>query len=94
MEAGAGMKQYRIRPGRLIAKAILALAGFLAVFPLVWTALNALKNNVDIITRVPRLVFTPTLANIAYILGRDSVLTGLYNSIVACGAAVLIGIVL
>ncbi|TIU62240.1 MAG: carbohydrate ABC transporter permease, partial [Mesorhizobium sp.] len=94
MEAGAGMKQYRIRPGRLIAKAILALAGFLAVFPLVWTALNALKNNVDIITRVPRLVFTPTLANIAYILGRDSVLTGLYNSVVACGAAVLIGIVL
>ncbi|TGT16295.1 carbohydrate ABC transporter permease, partial [Mesorhizobium sp. M3A.F.Ca.ET.174.01.1.1] len=59
-----------MKPGRLIAKAMLALAGFLAVFPLLWTALNALKNNVDIITRVPRLMFSPTLANIGYILGR------------------------
>ena len=88
------MKPYPIRLGRLIAKVVLALAGFLAVFPLVWTALNALKNNVDIITRVPKVIFTPTLANISYILGRDSVLTGLYNSVVACGSAVLIGIVL
>ncbi|TJX52483.1 MAG: carbohydrate ABC transporter permease, partial [Mesorhizobium sp.] len=83
-----------MKPGRIIARAILAFAGFIAVFPLLWTALNSLKNSVDIITRVPRLVFTPTLANISYILGRDSVLTGLYNSVVACGTAVLIGVVL
>ncbi|TIS84945.1 MAG: carbohydrate ABC transporter permease, partial [Mesorhizobium sp.] len=83
-----------MKPGRIVAKAVLAFAGFIAVFPLLWTALNSLKNSVDIITRVPRLVFTPTLANISYILGRDSVITGLYNSVVACGIAVLIGVVL
>lgn len=83
-----------MRLGRLIGKAVLAFAGFMAVFPLLWTALNSLKNNVDIITRVPRVVFTPTLANISYIIGRDSVMTGLYNSVIACGVAVLIGVVL
>ncbi len=83
-----------MKPDRLIAKAVLAFAGLVAVFPLLWTALNSLKNSADIITRVPRLVFTPTLDNITYILGRDSVMTGLYNSVIACGVAVLIGIVL
>ena len=88
------MRPHRTRLGHLIAKAILAFAGFMAVFPLAWTALNSLKNNVDIITRVPRLVFSPTFDNIRYIIGRDSVMTGLYNSVIACGCAVLIGVVL
>ncbi|WP_448950129.1 carbohydrate ABC transporter permease [Labrys neptuniae] len=80
--------------GRLIASAVLAFAGFVAVFPLAWTALNAFKNNVDIITRIPRLVFTPTWANISYIVGRDSVTAGLSNSVIACGTAVIIGMTL
>jgi len=79
---------------RIIGHFFLAFAGFLAVFPLLWTALNAFKSNVDIISRDPKFIFTPTLENIAYVLGRHSVMTGLTNSIVACGTSVLIGIVL
>lgn len=80
--------------GRFVARLVLAFAAFMAVFPLIWTALNALKNNVDIITRVPKFVFTPTFDNVAYILERDSVLAGLTNSIIACGCAVVIGLLL
>ncbi len=80
-------------PGRLLARLVLAFTAFLAVFPLIWTGLNALKNNVDIITRVPKLLFTPTLDNVVYILERNSVLAGLTNSIIACGSAVVIGLV-
>lgn len=79
---------------KILARLVLAFAGFIAVFPLVWTALNAFKNNVDIITRVPKFVFAPTIDNITYILGRSSVVTGLTNSVIACGSAVLIGLLL
>ncbi len=80
--------------GRIISRIVLCIAAFLAVFPLVWTAISALKHNVDIMTRVPKVVFTPTLDNITYILDRASVMTGLKNSIIACGSAVLIGLLL
>ena len=83
-----------MRFSRLIGQIILGFVAFLAVFPLIWTVLNALKENVDIITRTPKFIFTPTLANIEYILGRESVLVGVTNSIIACGSAVLIGLLL
>ncbi|MCA1441824.1 carbohydrate ABC transporter permease [Ensifer sp. IC4062] len=80
--------------GRLAGRAILLLAAFSAVFPAFWTALNAFKNRVDIVTPTPLFIFTPTLDNFAYVLGRDSVFDGLFNSLVTSGAAVLIGAVL
>ena len=79
---------------RFIGHFFLIVAGFAAVFPLLWTALNAFKKNIDIISRVPKFFFVPTFDNIAYVLGRHSVVVGLTNSIVACGTSVIIGIVL
>lgn len=79
---------------RIIGNAVLALFGFIALFPLVWTALNAFKKNVDIISKVPKFFFEPTLENITYVLGRPSVVAGLTNSVIACGSSVLIGITL
>jgi multiple sugar transport system permease protein len=83
-----------IRIGRLAGRFVLFLAAFSAVFPMVWTAINAFKNRVDIVTPTPLFIFTPTLDNFAYVLGRDSVLAGLINSLFSAGGSVLIGTVL
>ncbi len=80
--------------GRTVGKVALALAAFSAVFPVFWTVLNAFKNRVDIVTPTPLFIFTPTLDNFAYVLGRDSVFAGLLNSVIISGMAVLIGTVL
>ncbi|QQR36744.1 carbohydrate ABC transporter permease [Devosia oryziradicis] len=79
---------------RILGNLVLAIFGFIALFPLVWTALNAFKKNVDIISKVPKFFFTPTLENVTYVLGRHSVMAGLTNSIIACGTSVLVGVVL
>lgn len=66
----------------------------MAVAPVLWTLINAFKNRVDIVTPVPVFVFWPTLDNFAYVLSRESVLTGVLNSVVVTGASVLIGAVM
>ncbi len=82
------------RAGRTIGRILLAIAAFSAIFPVFWTTLNAFKNRVDIVTPTPLFIFTPTLDNFAYVLGRDSVFAGLVNSALICGAAVVIGAIL
>lgn len=79
---------------RILGKAFLALMAFIVLFPIFWTLLNAFKENVDILTRTPKLFFTPVMDNIIYVLGRASVLDALINSLVICGVAVTIGIIL
>ena len=84
----------RVQVGRLITKiAVYCVAAF-AIIPVAWTLLNAFKNRIDIVTPVPMFFFTPTLDNFAYVLGRESVLAGLLNSILISGTAVLIGAIL
>src|SRR5262249_4591466 len=90
----AGPRMNRRRKGRWIAKSAVALAAPIAGIPALWALLNAFKNRVDIVTPVPLLVFQPTLDNILYVLGRESVTSGLVNSILISGASVLIGMVL
>ena len=80
--------------GKWIAKSAVALAAAIAVIPALWTLLNAFKNRVDLVTPTPLLIFHPTLDNILYVLGRESVTAGLINSILISGASVLIGMVL
>jgi multiple sugar transport system permease protein len=92
VEAGARVK--RVRPSQWIARFILALVAAMAVIPVLWTLINAFKNRVDIVTAVPLFIFTPTLDNFTYVLGRESVLAGLVNSVVVSGMSVLIGVVL
>jgi len=84
----------RRRKGQWIAKSAVAVAAALAVIPALWTLLNAFKNRVDIVTPVPLLIFQPTLDNVLYVLGRESVTSGLINSILVSGASVLVGMVL
>jgi multiple sugar transport system permease protein len=84
----------RRRKGRWLAKSAVALAAAIAVIPALWTLINAFKNRVDIVTPTPLLIFQPTLDNILYVLGRESVTAGLVNSILISGASVLIGTVL
>lgn len=83
-----------MRPGIVLARGVLGLAGLLVALPLLWTLLNAFKENVDLLVPAPRLFFQPTLDNMAYILGRDSVFEALVNSVVICTASVIIGLVL
>ena len=80
--------------GGWVADGALVFAGLAAVAPVVWTFINSLKNRVDIATSVPRFLFTPTLENYVYVLTRDSVLGGLFNSVVVAGASVLLGALL
>ena len=79
---------------RLFARAFLWFMAAIVLFPVLWTMLSAFKQTVDLLTPTPKLFFTPTLENIAYVLGRESVLRALINSILICGASVIIGIVL
>jgi multiple sugar transport system permease protein len=79
---------------RHFGRAILLLMALIVLFPVLWTLLSAFKQNVDLLTPTPKLIFTPTLENIAYVLGRPSVLQALLNSLLICSASVVIGIIL
>lgn len=79
---------------RVFAKAVLWLMAAIVLFPLLWTFVSAFKQTIDLLTPVPKLIFTPTLDNIVYVLSRQSVLNALINSVVVSCASVLIGLVL
>jgi multiple sugar transport system permease protein len=79
---------------RAAGRVVVGIVALLVVIPILWTLLSAFKNRVDIVTSTPVLIFTPTLDNFLYVLGRESVQAGLLNSIIIAGSAVLIGAVL
>ncbi|KAB8043434.1 carbohydrate ABC transporter permease [Janthinobacterium aquaticum] len=74
--------------------AIATLIVLVALFPILWAVLNSFKELMDIVTPVPRFVFSPTLANYRQVLASPEVLTGLGNSVAIVGIAVLLGAVL
>jgi len=74
-----------------VARAIIAVGAASVVVPLLWTLLSGFKNRVDIVTPTPMLFFHPTLENFLYVAERESVRTGLLNSIIVSGCSVLIG---
>ncbi len=78
---------------RFMAKALLVFFALCVLVPLIWTLMNAFKVNADLLTPIPKFVFTPTLDNITYVLGRDSIFGALYNSIIICLMAVGLGLV-
>lgn len=86
------MKSFNI--SRIIGKSILFAVVLIIVLPLIWTVMNALKENVDIRTLTPRIFFDPTFEHIAYVLERKSVANALINSLWICVSAVVIGIAL
>ena len=84
----------RITVGWLTSRLVLVLVVVFAVFPVLWTLLNSFKEVVDIVTPIPKFIFTPTLDNFIYVFERPSVKVGLINSGIIVGVAVLIGTVL
>ena len=83
-----------MKTSNFIARAFLWFMASVVLFPVFWTLLSAFKQNVDLLTPTPKLLFTPTLDNIAYVLGRASVLQALINSVLICSTSVVIGIIL
>ena len=67
--------------------------GFLLawVFPIVWSVLNSLKNERDILAYPPKLVFTPTLEAYRDVLfGSSSILPNLWSSfVISIGTTVI-----
>jgi multiple sugar transport system permease protein len=88
----AAMKKFSL--GNLLAQLFLGLVALSALLPVLWTLINSFKFRVDIVTDVPQFFFTPTLDNYIYILGRESLLGGVFNSLTIVGSSVLIGAVL
>jgi multiple sugar transport system permease protein len=82
------------RVGTIAARTVLGFSVFIALFPMVWAFLNALKQRVDIVTPVPRFIFTPTLDNFIYVFTRSSVQSGLINSAIVAACSVGIGALL
>ncbi|MDD7973544.1 carbohydrate ABC transporter permease [Roseinatronobacter alkalisoli] len=75
-------------------RALLAFLLLVALGPILWTVLSAFKDLRDIVTPVPKILFTPTLDNFATILRNPTIRDGLLNSAVVVSAAVLVGAVL
>jgi multiple sugar transport system permease protein len=86
------MKKFSL--GDLLAKLFLALVAASAVVPVIWTLMNSFKFRVDIVTATPQFWFTPTLENYVYILGRESLMKGVVNSLLIVGTSVAIGALL
>lgn len=84
--------------GRLITdisvRCVLAVLIFIALGPIFWTFLGALKELRDIVTPQPKLFFTPTLENFATVLRNPTIREGLQNSVIVVFMAVAIGAVL
>ncbi len=80
--------------GKFFAYLALVILVFIAVFPVIWTLMNSLKSLVDIVTPVPKFLFSPTFENYLYVFQRPKVQSGLINSGIIVGSALLIGSVL
>lgn len=81
------MKPLRLIVG--IGVSLVFLAGW--AFPILWSVLNSLKTEQDILAYPPKLVFTPTLSAYRDVLfGSGSILPNLWSSLViSVGTTVL-----
>ena len=86
------MKKFSL--GNLLVQLFLGLVAISAVVPVLWTLINSFKYRVDIVTDTPKFFFTPTLDNYIYILGRESLVGGVVNSLTIVGTSVLVGALL
>lgn len=87
-----GKKSFRWkRIARTIGFYTLLTAVMIPFFiPFYWLAITSLKNNLDMISIPPKLIFTPTLANYIKIITQNDLLQfGLNSAIVAAGACLV-----
>lgn len=64
------------------------------LFPLLWIFLTSLKTRPDIFSRIPLLLFHPTLHNYLSVLGRSDFTSGLFNSIKTAGTTTLLSLLI
>lgn len=76
---------------RNLARGTLIVLVLLALTPILWTTLGAFKELRDIVTPVPKLIFSPTLDNFRAIIANPIIRDGLLNSVVVVSVAVALG---
>lgn len=79
---------------RNLGRVALALLVLVALTPILWTTLGAFKELRDIVTPVPKLVFSPTLDNFRAIVANPIIRDGLLNSVIVVSIAVALGALL
>ncbi len=79
-------------------KALAAAGGWAAAlllfFPVFWLVLTGFKTETEAISRVPHLLFAPTLANYTTVLGRANYFLFAWNSIAVAFGSTLLALVL
>ena len=83
------MSRKRFRLAVMVAISLVFLLAW--VFPIVWSVLNSLKTERDILAYPPKLVFTPTLEAYRDVLfGSSSILPNLWSSfVISIGTTVI-----
>jgi multiple sugar transport system permease protein len=81
----------KLQIGHLI---VLLLIILFCVFPFYWMIATSLKNQQDILSPVPKFVFTPTLENYQRAVSKFDVALSLENSLVIAVSATLLSLLL
>lgn len=86
------MTRHKARRGIHTAAAISVVA--LWLFPVFWIFLTSLKTRPDIFSRIPLLLFHPTLQSYISVLGREEFTAGLINSIKTASATTILSLLI
>ena len=79
---------------RLIATTFLIVCAIAFLAPVAWMVLQSFKTQIDVIAQPPKVIFTPTLANYAAVLGTNGFLEAFLTSMVVAAGAVGAGLLL
>jgi multiple sugar transport system permease protein len=92
---GTGAAIARRSTGSRVAVAlVLAVALLWTVVPLAWMVLGSVKNDADVTSGTPRLLFTPTLENYRNLFtGANDLTPYLWHSVVAAVVSALLSLV-
>ncbi len=79
---------------KIIPYIILLIIIIIILFPIYWIISSSFKFKRELLTSIPKFIFTPTLSNYAKVLGRGRFIDGLVNSLVVVPLSLVIGILL
>jgi multiple sugar transport system permease protein len=85
------LRRPRLAIGHLIA---LLLIIALCVFPFCWMVTASFKNQQDLLSRTPKLIFQPTLENYQMAATKSDLVAGLGNSLVVALATTALALIL
>lgn len=89
-----GVQKMVFRLKKILLYVIIAIIFLIAIFPIYWTAIGSFKFVRDIVTPVPKFIFTPTLTNYIDVLKIADIRGSLLNSIIVVTGASLLGFIL